>query len=139
MEQEPAIVTSLGTFSFTIYVAALAQEFRIDDRKLSVKPTWTHPNRQKEGQALLGTISFEWDPAKLPRGQDEEGSSRRGGGGRKGRGRGGQRGGEKVVMHVNLLSQVAVRVAVDKSTHPWSLVATVHAPLAAHALVADVP
>jgi len=137
LDHQPAIVTSLGTFSFTVYVAALSQEFRIDDRKLSVKPTWTSPNRPKEGHSpLLGTITFEWDPAKMPRAAGGQNAAQGEGAGKNGRRGGGKRNGEKVVMQIKLLTNVAVRVGVDKSTQPWSIVATVHAPAAAHALAA---
>jgi len=122
LEHQPAIVTSIGTFSFSVYVPALATDFKIDDRLLTVKPTWTSPNRPKDGQvSQLGSISFEWDPAKMPGGRQHAGK--------------GNRDGQKVVLEVKLLSRVAVRIFVDKSAHPWAIVVNLEAPAAAHALL----
>ena len=121
IECAEAVVTSLGAFSFTVYLPSLALDLKLNDSMLTVKPTWTTPNR---ANAVGGCISFEWDAAKM----------------RAREGRGGARGdktrkGEKVVMQVKMLTRVKLRVFVDTSSLPWKISAQIHAPPAAHALV----
>ena len=101
-----------GTFSFTVYVPAIAQEFKVDDRCFTLAPTWTCPNRPRDGQVQQqGCIVFEWDPAKMkaPGGNKAHGGEAQGGA------CGNKRARNKVLLQVKLLSRLQVRVFVNKS------------------------
>ena len=63
LEQQDAIVTSLGTFTFTVFVPAIAQEFKVDHKSFTIPPTWTNPNRARQAASTLEVSSLPCVPS----------------------------------------------------------------------------
>jgi exoribonuclease R len=53
LERQDAIVTSLGSFSFTVFVPSIAQEFKVGHKSFTIPPTWTSPNKARQAQSPL--------------------------------------------------------------------------------------
>lgn len=53
LERQDAMVTSLGSFSFTVFVPSIAQEFKVDHKSFTIPPTWTNPNKIRQAQSPL--------------------------------------------------------------------------------------
>ena len=118
----------------------------------AVAPTWTWPKKTREGEhgednstpgaKHLGTITFEWQPAKmtthayLARAGPAAAAAAAAAGARRRAGKQtGEQAGEssrdknKVVMQVGLLMCLTARVFLDKSLSPQGVIsAAVHAP-----------
>jgi hypothetical protein len=128
-----------------------------------VAPTWTWPNKTREGEHRednstppsaasapkhLGTITFEWNPAKMTThaylaragpaaaaAAADAAARRRAAGTQTGEWSGDKKAGEwsgdknKVVMQVGLLARLTARVFLDKTLSPQGVMsAAVHAP-----------
>ena len=63
LEQQDSVVTSLGSFSFTVFVPAIAQEFKVDHKSFTIPPTWTNPNRARQAASPLEVSSLPCLPS----------------------------------------------------------------------------